>query len=71
MIILTDEERRKFALYLVQEAATDKDMIDTHKKLNLPGPVNEMFERKLKNDMMAKLHVARDLDRTESMTIGG
>ena len=70
VITLTDEERRKFVLYLRQDADADKGMIETHRKLNMPAIISEMYEKKLKNEMFAKLVVAQLLDRTESMTIG-
>ena len=67
MITLTDEERRKFALYLMQEAETDKNLISQMEKIKSPAFIIDSY----KNKMAAKLIVEKMLFNTETIIVGG
>jgi len=66
MINLTDEERNKFALYLMQEAEIDKGMIAQMEKIKSPTFVIDDY----KNKMAAKLIIAKMIFNTETMNVG-
>lgn len=65
-MLLSDEERKKFADWLENEAATANSMIEQMKKLNLPDAIMQ----REKAEAAAALIIARKLRGTESMSIG-
>ena len=70
MINLTQQEREKFILYLRQEAASDKGMLEQFEKLGSPQPIKDALAKKFKTEAAAKLFVADLISRIEEMTIG-
>ena len=66
--LLSDKERDRFLSWLEMEAESDKQMIEQTKKLGKHG---EIVAKHLTAKMNAKLIVADQLRRTESMTIRG
>jgi hypothetical protein len=67
MMLLTDEERRKFAAYLKQNAESGRLIIEQFEKV---GGVASMLVAREKQKCAAYLIVARELDATESFTVG-
>lgn len=65
-LLLSDEERERFASWLEREIESDKQIIEQTLKLGAHG---EMLARHLKTKMAAFIVVARDLRNTESMKI--
>ena len=65
MINLTDEERRKFAAWLMQEAHSNDVIIKQMEKL----PGLETGIKKYRLEAAAYLMIARRLESTEKMTI--
>lgn len=66
MINLTDQEKEKFILYLEQEAATSKIIIEQMELL--PAGIGPMIQRE-KNKAIAYLFVASDMRSYEKQTI--
>jgi len=67
MINLTQQEREKFALWLKQDAETDKGMIEQLKKINAP----EVIINKKGKEMIAKMIVSNMLIKIEDVSLGG
>ena len=67
MINLTQQERDKFALWLEQEAESDKIMLEQIKKLPGQAKFGVRFEQRI----MAYLIVSALLKSTEDFSIGG
>ena len=65
MIMLTDEEKKKFADYLEQDAFSDNGMAKQMDTLEASSPVAVMLRQKA----AAKMIVAQHLRSGESMTI--
>lgn len=68
MITLTPEERRRFAEYLRQEAATNRQLAAQAKKL---GGIGASIAATQESEASAFEYVARKLDSWESQTIKG
>jgi len=69
MINLTDQEKEKFILYLEQEAASSKIIMEQMEKLSIgTGPLNQLVQRE-KNKIAAYLFVALDMKSYEKQTI--
>lgn len=66
MILLTDEERKKFAQYLRQDVESDQALIKQMEKMG--GPVMLPIIKKHSIEAHAKIIVAKLLEATE---IGG
>jgi hypothetical protein len=73
MIMLTDEERRKFSAYLKQEAESDRGIAEQleklHDQMHMAAPLKDAMSKKMKTEMAAKLIVASIIDRTESASL--
>lgn len=67
-MILTDEERRKFAEYCEVQVQSAKAIVSQMEKL---GSLPEALVRIQRANMQAYAIVARDLRNMESQTIGG
>jgi len=67
LIILTDQERIRFAAYLEQEAATSDGLADQMDKLGGIGRLAEMY----RTMAAAAQIIAKDLRGGEKTTIGG
>lgn len=65
-LLLTSQERDRFASWLEREIETGKGMLQQMEKM----PNMEPFIAKQKREMAAYLIVARVLRSTEDMTIG-
>ena len=68
MINLTDDERRRFVLWLRQEAKVARGLVGQMKKL---GYGMEPIIKHEEIRIAAKLLIARELDSTETMVVGG
>lgn len=66
-ILLSDEERRKFAAYLLQTATSNLGLADQAAKIRAGALIVE----KLKREAAAMTIVARELLATETMSAGG
>ena len=71
-LLLTDDEKEKFAAYCDQVAETSKGLIEQFEWQNeqLPDPVITALAKREKNNMVAFLIVAIDLRSRQSMSIG-
>lgn len=69
MTILTDEERKKFAAYLRENAASNEQLIEQMKELNLPCVVADAMIKQRRIEIMAEKVIAQMLERTESWTL--
>lgn len=68
MIVLTKEERQKFAAWLHQEVATDKMLTEQMGKLGIGMAM--LIDRK-KAEVAAKMFVAKLLESIEEQVIHG
>jgi hypothetical protein len=66
MIILTDEERERFAAYLEQSAASDDAMAKQSESMNYD--VMKSLAKMLRQRAAAAMIIARDLRNTEPQT---
>lgn len=66
-MLLTDQERERFAAWLEHEAGTARGMIEQLEKL---GPMGAPAIAREKTEMTAALIVARKLRATHSESIG-
>lgn len=66
-LLLTDEERNRFAEWLEREASTDKIFIEQSAKL---GPHGAIMVKKFTAEMHAALIIAAKLRSIESFSIG-
>lgn len=64
-MLLSDEERKKFAEYLRREAATNKLLMEQADKIGMPDVTKE----RLRQRIAAQLIVASDLESCESFTV--
>lgn len=67
-LLLTDSERRRFSDWLKREAESDRMMLEQLKHI---GPAGELMTKTFKDRITACLIIARLLDSTETMTLGG
>lgn len=67
MVNLTDQERDKFATWLLQEAKVNDDLIEQMDKLSVP---DALIKHK-KMEVVAMALVAGILGNTEVQSIGG
>ena len=68
MINLTDQEREKFALYLEQDAASNRAMAAQMEKMDPTGTMG-MLATKYKNEATAAMIVAAKLRSIETDTV--
>lgn len=66
-IVLTTDERAKFAAYLHQEADADARLSKEGEKVGIPEPVL----KRLRTRAMAKKLVAEDIEGWEEQRVGG
>ncbi len=66
MMLLTDEERRKFAEWLEQDAASCRAIADQLEKL---GPMHHAMANKERIDAIAEMLIAKKLRNTESFEV--
>lgn len=66
-MLLTDDERRRFAEYLEQDAESNRMMAEQLAKI---GPHGEMIAKNKRIEMQAELIVAKMLRSAESESIG-
>ena len=66
-LLLTDQERDRFAAWLEHEAATEEGLIEQMEKL---GPHFALVVQQKKLEANASLVIARKLRSTQSMSIG-
>lgn len=69
MINLAAEERRKFALWLRQEAHTGEGLLLQMEKM--PGPSMNALKKKARIEIASQTIVAAMLEDVEEFTIGG
>ena len=67
-MILTNEERKNFIAYLVQDCDSDITIIKQMKEMKLAGAMSELTRRR-ETELSAKLIVLRLLQETESHTL--
>lgn len=65
-LLLSAEERERFASYLEMDAESDYALLGQMAEMNLP----EAFTKKKKMELAAKKIVAQLLRATESVTVG-
>lgn len=65
MIILTDEERKKFVAWLKQEITSDKLLLEGMEKIKAP----EALKRMRTAAIAAKAYLVREIELTELQTI--
>lgn len=68
MVNLTDQEREKFALYLEQDAASNRAMAAQMEKMDPTGTMG-MLATKYKNEAAAAMIVAAKLRSIETDTV--
>lgn len=66
-MLLTDQERERFAAWLEHEAATDAGLVEQMEKL---GPQMAMLATRKKAEAAAALMIARKLRSTHGDSIG-
>jgi hypothetical protein len=66
-LLLTDQERERFAAWLEHEAATENTLVAQMEKL---GPSFALVIEQKKLEANASLVIARKLRSTQSMSIG-
>ena len=69
MLLLTPQERYRFAVWLEQEAASEEGLLEQMEKLAMAG--SDVIVKRMKLRRAAYLIVAMDLRRTEDMTLEG
>ena len=65
-MLLTNEERERFAAYLEQEARSDLAILEQMEKSNMPAALIQKY----RVEAMAAQVIAKKLRSTESETIG-
>jgi hypothetical protein len=70
-LLLSDEERNRFALWLERNAAANAAMIEQWQKIGGDMPHIAAVTKKLRTEEVAYRIVAQILRTTESMTVGG
>lgn len=70
-MILSAEERRKFAQWLEQDIASTKAILKQMGSASLPTLALDGLTKQLMTEMLAEKIVLKKLASTESQTIGG
>jgi len=70
VINLTDQEREKFALYLEQDAASNRALAEQMQKMDTTGTMGALAS-KYKNEAAAAMIVAAKLRSIESDSVSG
>jgi len=68
-LLLSPQERDRFAIWLEHEAASEEGILEQMEKLAMPG--SEVIIKRMKLRRAAYMIVARDLRKTEDMTLEG